>query len=312
MKITVFTPVYNRAYIITKLYESLCAQTDKDFEWLVIDDGSTDNIEKLISYFNTRKNGFPIRFYTKTNGGKHTCINMATDLAYGDWFFIVDSDDFITVDAIETIKRWTKGIKQEEKDLVIGVAGQKCYYSNKSNVGTTFDPSNSKVREYEGDMYIDCSSLERKENNISGDKAEVLRTEVIKKYKFPVFEGEKFLTENCIWYPIAADGYKIRWFNKPIYYCEYLDDGLTKTKGGNSKHFYGDVYTAALYAKLNVFSTINKIGAYGRIYKDWKLRGCNKEEFEFVKETCGIGKVSFVICGIMTKIRDLLLKRNKS
>lgn len=305
--ITVFMPVYNRAHIITKLYESLCDQTDIDFERLIIDDGSSDNIEETITEFKRQMNAFEIRFYRKPNGGKHTCINMGTDLAQGDWFFIVDSDDHIAADAIATIKHWVTGT--DRKSNVIGVAGQRCYASRDTAVGSTFGQDNPNIKYYDGEQYIECTSLERKSNNIIGDKAEILLTDVIKRYKFPVFEGEKFLTENCIWYPIAADGYKIRWFNKPIYFCEYLEGGLTKTKGGRSDHFYGDVYTVALYVKHKIFAGKSKIGAYGRLYKQYVLRGRVDSDWRFVQTNCRISKFKFFICGLLVKTRDEILRR---
>ena len=103
--ITVFTPTYNRAYIIPKLYESLKRQTVKDFEWLVVDDGSTDNTSELLAEW-TKENDFPVRYIWQPNGGKPRAITKALAEAKGEWFFIVDSDDFISDDAIETIIRY--------------------------------------------------------------------------------------------------------------------------------------------------------------------------------------------------------------
>ncbi|QNG61914.1 glycosyltransferase family 2 protein [Bacillus sp. PAMC26568] len=213
MKITVFTPTYNRAYTLENLYLSLKAQTWKDFEWLVIDDGSTDNTEELFHSWIKKENGFSIRYFKVKNGGKHRAINKATDLARGDLFFIVDSDDTITHDAIGMITSWEKSLKR--KPDFCGISGNKGH-DEKSIHGTTF----------EGD-YIDATSLERKKFNITGDKAEVFYTEILKRYKFKEFDGENFLTEATVWDRMAADGYKIRWFNKTIYICDYLEDGLT-------------------------------------------------------------------------------------
>ena len=106
MKITVFTPTYNRAYIIENLYRSLQRQTVKDFEWLVIDDGSTDNTQELFDKWISEENAFPIRYYKQRNGGKCRAINRALDLAQGELFFTVDSDDYLTKDALEKVMRW--------------------------------------------------------------------------------------------------------------------------------------------------------------------------------------------------------------
>lgn len=108
--ITIFTPIYNRAYIVEKLYYSLLRQTDYNFEWLIVDDGSTDNISELVNFWINNKPPFEIRFYTQNNGGKHRAINRGVSLANGDAFFIVDSDDYLTDDAVENILKYWKQI----------------------------------------------------------------------------------------------------------------------------------------------------------------------------------------------------------
>ena len=106
MRITVFTPTYNRAYIIEKLYHSLQRQTFRDFEWLIVDDGSSDNTAEVVSAWQQEGNDFPIRYYKKENGGKCRAINYGVDLAEGELFFNVDSDDYLTDDALEKVSRW--------------------------------------------------------------------------------------------------------------------------------------------------------------------------------------------------------------
>jgi glycosyltransferase involved in cell wall biosynthesis len=214
MKITVFTPTYNRGYIIEKLYQSLKKQTFTNFEWLVIDDGSSDNTEELFQTWLLDKNSFVIRYYKIENGGKHRAINKATDLAKGELFFIVDSDDYLADDALESIVKWEKDLPRNQ--TFCGVSGNRG--KTKGEIwGSTF----------EGE-YKDATSLERNKYNITGDKAEAFYTQILKKYKFDEFEGEKFITEATVWDRMAHDGYKIRWFNKTIYLCEYLEDGLTQ------------------------------------------------------------------------------------
>ena len=102
-KITVFTPTYNRAYIIEDLYRSLQRQTYRDFEWLVVDDGSADNTKELFERWQQEYNPFPIRYVRQENGGKCRAINRGLELAEGRLFLNVDSDDYLTDDAIEKI-----------------------------------------------------------------------------------------------------------------------------------------------------------------------------------------------------------------
>lgn len=212
--ITVFTPTYNRAYTLERLYRSLIIQTSYNFEWLIVDDGSTDNTEEVVGSFIRECTLFPIRYYKKTNEGKHTAINEGIELANGYLFFIVDSDDYLVEDAIESILLWERSISL--KKGFVGISGNRGFSTNKL-IGKTFESE-----------FVDATALDRDKNNILGDKAEVYYTEILKNYPFPVFENEKFLTESIVWNRMAADGYIIRWFNKIIYISEYRDDGLTK------------------------------------------------------------------------------------
>ena len=222
--ITIFTPTYNRGYIIQNLYESLLKQTVQDFEWLVIDDGSTDNTEDLINKFKNEKK-INIRYYYQKNSGKYKAINKALDLANGELFMIVDSDDFLTYDSIETVQKYYNQIKNDDTFFgVVGLRGNK----NKE-VYTGYINDNTKKNKYYQKEYIDTDYIKyRYKYKISGDRAEVCITEKFKKYKFPENNNEKFMNEGYIWNKIANDGYKFRYFNKVIYITEYLDDGLTK------------------------------------------------------------------------------------
>ena len=215
MQITIFTPTYNRAYIIEQLYRSLQRQTCTDFEWLVVDDGSSDNTEALFSGWMQEKNPFPIRYYRKENGGKHRAINYAVPLAAGELFFIVDSDDYLTDNAVAVILGQIKTLPADQQQNYAGICNCRGY-SLTQIMGTTFSGE-----------YIDCTSLERDKYGITGDKAEVFFTEVMRAYPFPEFEGEKFITECAVWDKMAADGLLVRFYNVVTYLCQYRDDGLT-------------------------------------------------------------------------------------
>lgn len=214
--ITIFTPTYNRAHTLRRLYNSLTKQLSYQFEWLIVDDGSTDDTEQLIREFQTECTLFPIRYYKKKNGGKHTAINTGVELAKGFLFFIVDSDDYLTENAVASLISWEKNISNAK--MYAGVSGNKGFSEN-SLIGKTFE-----------EEYIDATSLERSKYSIEGDKAEVFYTDVLRRFPFPVFENERFMTENVVWYRIALNGYKIRWFNEIIYIAEYRSDGLSKNQ----------------------------------------------------------------------------------
>lgn len=212
MKVTVFTPTYNRAYIIERLYRSLQYQSCMDFEWLVVDDGSTDNTQSLFARWQKEEKNFPIRYVKQKNGGKHRAINHGLDLAEGELFFSVDSDDYLTEDAVEKIIKWEAALPHGKK--YCGVAG---------NLGTAPDQTPNHIFQ---EPFIDGSALQRY-GIIDGERAMVFYTAVHRKYKYPTFAGENFMTEAVAWNRMAGDGYKIRFFNDIIWIYEYRDDGLT-------------------------------------------------------------------------------------
>lgn len=259
MRFTVFTPTYNRAYIIENLYRSLQRQTFTDFEWLVIDDGSVDNTGELFARILQEQNVFPIRYLKVANGGKHRAINRAVQNASGELFFIVDSDDYLPDDALETIDRVEKTIPESQRGQFCGVCGCRGF-SNDKIAGTTF----------EGD-YLDITALERPIYKVFGDKAEVFYTNVLMKYPFPEFENEKFVTECVVWDKIAFDGYKMRFFNHIVYICDYLEDGLTAHYSQmlqKSPHGYGlYLFQCGLFGK---HYGIDKWNSYLKFYYEMR------------------------------------------
>lgn len=220
--ITVFTPTYNRASLLGKTYESLKSQTCKDFEWLIIDDGSIDNTRSLIDSF-IKENKIDIRYIYQENGGKQRAINKGSELAKGELFFIVDSDDFIVPDAIERIQQEWESV--QKKNEYAGLCFRKVRIGSLQLLGSPFPYP-----------VFDSNSLDLAYHyHIYADKAEVFRTEVLRTFPFPEFEGENFVPEALIWYRISASGLKLRCVDIGIYCCEYLEDGLTKNFSSNLK-----------------------------------------------------------------------------
>lgn len=212
MKITVFTPTFNRAYIIETLYRSLQRQTFHDFEWLVVDDGSFDNTEELFARWQQEKNPFLIRYYKKENGGKCSAINYALDLAQGELFFVVDSDDYLTDDALEKAVSWISELPAGEK--FCGVVGNRGFSPEVTPNQFAQEPF------YEGTFFD-------RYKNVDGERDCIFFTDIHRKYKYPVFPGEKFMTEAVVWNRMAHDGYKVRYYSDIIWIYEYKEDGLT-------------------------------------------------------------------------------------
>ena len=251
---TIFTPTYNRAYTLDRLYRSLIEQTSKNFKWIIVDDGSTDNTKELVSTFS--REFFDIIYTNKKNGGKHRAINVGLDIADTEYFFIVDSDDYLIPKAISIAEE-----KVINTDLVgfAGIAFNRGY-SEDQLIGKSFS----------GD-YIDATNLERKKFNILGDKAEIYKTSILKLYKFPEFEGENFISEMIVWNRIARDGYKIRWFNEILYITNYLEDGLTvnsdKSFSDSPKGYALMIKEYAKFANLSVLEKLRYYAHYCRIRK---------------------------------------------
>lgn len=255
MRITVFTPAYNRGYIIEKLYRSLQRQSFRDFEWIVVDDGSTDDTQEKFGGFLAEKNDFPIHYIRVANGGKHRAINLGVKEASGELFFIVDSDDHLTDDALEVLDLMERSIPANERSQFCGVCGLRGYDPNRA-IGKTFA----------GDI-LDITVLERGTHGISGDKAEVFYTKLLQKYPFPEFEGEYFVTECVVWDKIASDGYKMRFYNRISVICNYLPDGLTAQGNSlfrkNPKGWGVYIHQSVQYGKI---AGIDKWNEYIRYY----------------------------------------------
>lgn len=211
--VTVFTPTYNRAYILGDLYHSLQRQTCMDFEWLIVDDGSADDTKALVASWQGEENPFPIRYVYQENGGKCRAINRGLKEADGRLFFTVDSDDYLTDDAIEKVIRWDGELPKD---------GHFCGYVG--NRGTTSTQTPNRL--FPGG-YLDGTALDRYDQ-VDGERAFVFYTEIHRKYLYPEFPGEKFLTEAVTWDLMAHDGYKMRFYNDIIWIWEYKDDGLTR------------------------------------------------------------------------------------
>lgn len=210
-KLTILTTTYNRLSTLKRLYESLLNQTCLDFQWLVIDDGSTDDTSAFFKKIN-KNTPFLIEYKYKENGGKHTAINYAKPYIEGQYFTIVDSDDFLSDNAVDyIIKMWAK------------------YNPNPNIGGITFQRGNVDGKPLDNSIvgeYVSTFS-EASNNGMHSDHFETVRSILFKKFTFPVYKGEKFIAEGAMWY-LVTKNYKIVYSDKVLYYCKYLDDGYTK------------------------------------------------------------------------------------
>lgn len=210
--LTVFTPTYNRAYTLPRLYDSLIKQTNKDFEWIVVDDGSTDDTEGLVKSW-TEEKKINIRYFRQDNQGKMIAHNKGIDEAKGELFVCVDSDDYLTENAVEVIsKKW---MEVKEIKGCVGIVGGR--YKKNGQPIDTYMPKN-----------VEFSNLQdlQVKYKYKSDTILIYKTKIIKKYKFPKIEGEKFIPEGYIYNQIDQEG-KLAIISEGIYICEYLPDGYT-------------------------------------------------------------------------------------
>ena len=213
-KITILTPSYNRAHTLPALYESLLKQDTDVFEWLVVDDGSTDATRKLVEGWQG-EGKISIRYLHKQNGGKHTALNEGIRLIESELTFIVDSDDWLPENAVEIILQYHE--KYREMEGLCGYSFLRFYPDGKVN--DAFYPQDEWI-----DTYINA----RINAGIAGDKAEVFFTDVLKRYPFPVYEGEKFVPEDLVWVQMSGP-YKMVHINRCVYISDYLEGGLTRS-----------------------------------------------------------------------------------
>jgi len=213
--LTIFTPTYNRENTLERLYKSLKNQTLKNFEWIVVDDGSIDGTERLIKTF-IAEGELSIVYKKVENGGKMRAINIGTSLATKEFFFIVDSDDYLDERAVEVIR-------EEIVTLPLDYAGLVFRKVEVSDSGIPL-----REKESFGEDQIDSTPIDIfYRRKVLGDKAEIVRTSIMREYPFPEIFGEKFVPEGYIWNQIG-ENYLFRYIDKGIYYYQYLEDGYTR------------------------------------------------------------------------------------
>ena len=212
LPLTIITPSYNRADYLKRLFDSLCKQTNCNFQWLIIDDGSTDNTKEVVSGF--KESRFVIEYHRKKNGGKHTALNYSHPYIMGELVCIVDSDDWLLPEAVEKIIYIKNRFYNDDVRMITFLKGK----NREKAINTSF-PNKPTISNH-----IDF----RINGNRVGDCCEILDTEVLKEFPFPEHQGERFIGEGYLWNN-AGFKYDTVYIPEVIYICEYLEGGLTKS-----------------------------------------------------------------------------------
>ncbi|MBR6110605.1 MAG: glycosyltransferase family 2 protein [Paludibacteraceae bacterium] len=235
--LTVFTPAYNRAHTIGRTYESLCRQTSKDFEWLVVDDGSKDNTRELVENW-IKEGKIDIRYVYQENQGMHGAHNTAYDYIETELNTCIDSDDFMPDDAVEKIVSFWK---EHGSDKYAGIIGLDATEDGKV-IGAKFPDG------------LQTTTLRRyyEELGGSGDKKMIYRTDVVKKYpKYPLFEGERYVGLAYLYNMIDAD-YELLVSNNVYVIVEYQLDG---SSFGMWKQYWNNPKGWAFFRKFDMVQT---------------------------------------------------------
>lgn len=213
IKITVFTPAYNRAHTLPRTYESLKRQNNKNFIWLIIDDGSTDNTKELVNSWINNNLNFEIRYIYKENGGMHTAHNVAYQNITTELNVCIDSDDCLADNAIDKILNFWDSHDHENYAGIIGL--------DSDLQGNLIGKDFGDVKETTLSGYYASGG--------QGDKKLVYRTDIINQYpEYPVFEGEKYVGLNYKYILIDQD-YKLLVLNDILCNVEYQDDGSSNS-----------------------------------------------------------------------------------
>lgn len=212
--ITIFTPAYNRAHTLVRTYESLLRQDCRDFKWLIVDDGSSDNTRELVEEWKKKENGFEIQYIYKENGGMHTAHNVAYENIDTELNVCIDSDDMLGENAISKIlEKW----EQVKDKGYAGIIGLDADFSGEI-IGKGF-PSELKETTLVG-YYA---------NGGSGDKKLVYRTDIINKYPpYPIFERERYVALGYK-YRLIDQEYKLAVLNEILCNVEYQAEGSSNS-----------------------------------------------------------------------------------
>lgn len=237
-KLAVLTPAYNRAELLKRTYKSLLEQTNKNFVWYVVDDGSIDDTENVVKYFtetNKANKDFEIVYIKKENGGKHTAMNIGISQIKEDYTTVLDSDDYFPKDAVEIILQDIPFIDDKNDFCGIGYLGVK---ESGEIIGV----------KYTQDGIVDTFINQRYNKNTYGDKSQVYKTKILRQFPFPEFENEKFVSEAVVLCAMSG-AYKMVFFNKVICVCSYQEGGLSD--GVHRRLFNNPKGASACYKQLS-------------------------------------------------------------
>ncbi|QVY61293.1 glycosyltransferase family A protein [Cytobacillus gottheilii] len=267
MFFTICIPTYNRAHTIIRALDSLNEQEFKDFEVVIIDDGSTDDTTQVINDYK-KTASFEIRYFKKENGGKHTALNVGIKKARGEFFCILDSDDWFKAGALKEMYEECKKIA--DNDEFSGIMGRSMI-NGKSLIGNKFpdDPFISS--------YVDFHFFSGLKYGPFGDCCECNKTNILKQYHFPEPEEAKFVPEAYLFDQVGVK-YKLLCTNRVYKNVEYLEEGISNTVDYKTKNIIGFLhhYVSRLD---NVFPYVSNLPYKLKVIAWWRYWTAVKMDF---------------------------------
>ncbi|MGL4611438.1 MAG: glycosyltransferase family A protein [Trueperaceae bacterium] len=218
MRFTILTPAYNRPHTLGRVYESLKAQTYKDFEWLIIDDSTTDDVQAVVQPWLAETDTF-VRYIKQKNSGKHIAHNNGVMQAKGEFTLILDDDDTLPPQSLEIFSKHWDAIPEAQRSSFSGVAG----------LCTNFDTGELLGGKFPQDVLDSDTIAINYVYHLGDDRQGFTRTNLLREYQFPTFGGEKYITEGIVWNRISKK-YKIRFVNEIVCVKQY---GMTNSIVGH-------------------------------------------------------------------------------
>lgn len=268
-KITIFTPTYNRSYTLNRLYNSLVNQTCKDFEWIIVDDGSTDDTKKIVTDW-ISESEFKIKYFYQENSGKHIAHNFGVENSSAPLFTCLDSDDWFYDNTIEKILSLSKEIKEQKYCGIIGLDT----YENNDVIGSSFP---------EGLLYDTWKNIIFK-HKLQGDKAIIFKTEILKRFPFPN-NTDKHMPPSYQLFKMGEE-HLFLLSNEHLKYVEYLPDGITsniRKQYEKAPNNYAEYRLLMMELSVGIKFKIKNIILFNvaKIYtfkkmKEFNIKGTNK------------------------------------
>ena len=217
---TLFVPTYNRLSLLPRMLESVEAQTFQDFELLIVDDGSQDDTYEFLCNYQPRGD-YQLRVFYQENQGRHIAFNKAFEEARGILFTTINSDDVLAPNALARLAHWWQIASKQDEDIpIVGVEGLCASLDNHHVIGTPF-PKSPMIADHIEIYY---------RKGVWGDAMRAVRTDIIRRYRFPQIGTERYIPPSYLWNRLGFDKYRILYFNEVLCYKEYRADGITKNR----------------------------------------------------------------------------------